>query len=284
MTNLSDNAVIVQLSISQWTARKYDRKLSKDVADANGATADVGRYNKLLLPANDALKNVHSKTQLIRGKFYENTLPWGLEGQQILPTGNYLAFMSEFRKEHSEWNYLVNQFITAYPALKASAKTMLPGSMYNEDDYPDASTIYNKFKMDLAVFPVPTTDFRVQLSDIEMQHVQNDVEQRVKQAAQNAMHDVWQRLFDKVKHIADKLADPKAIFRDSMIENAREMCELLPRLNFTSDPALEQLRQDVETKLAGYHPDALRNDPDVRRNVAAEAQKIMDTMKGIMGG
>ena len=282
--NLSDSAVLVQLSISQWTARKYDRKISKEVADSHGASADAGRYNQVLLPANDALKNVHSKTQFIRGLFYENTLPWGLEGQQILPTGNYLNFINMFRKERAEWNSLVDTFITAYPALKAEAKRFLPNGMYDEADYPNPSDIYKRFKMDIAVFPVPSTDFRVQIGSDEMERVQLDVEARVKQAAQNAMFDVWQRLFDKVKHIAEKLADPKAIFRDSMIENARELCELLPKLNFADDPNLEKLRQEVEAKLAGNHPDALRNDPDLRRSTAEEANRIMDAMKGFMGG
>lgn len=281
--NLSDSAVLVQLSISQWTARKYDRKISEEVAYTHGATKDAGRYNKVLLPANDALKNVHSKTQYIRGLFYENTLPWGLEGQQILPTGNYLNFISMFRKERSEWNSLVDKFISEYPALKARAKQFLPNGMYNEDDYPDATQIYKRFKMDMAVFPVPSTDFRVQIGDAEMERIKSDIEGRVSQAAQNAMFDVWQRLFDKVKHIAEKLADPKAIFRDSMIENAQELCELLPKLNFSDDPNLERMRQEVEAKLAGNHPDALRNDPDLRRSTAEEAARIMDVMKGFMG-
>ena len=84
--------------------------------------------------------------------------------------------------------------------------------------------------------------------------------------------------------MAEKLADPKAIFRDTMIENTRELCALLPRLNFADDPNLEAMRQEVEQSLAGNHPDALRNDPDLRRDKAAEAKAIMDKMRAFMGG
>jgi hypothetical protein len=83
--------------------------------------------------------------------------------------------------------------------------------------------------------------------------------------------------------MAEKLADPKAIFRDSMLENTREICALLPRLNFTDDPDLETMRQQVEATLL-KHPEALRNDPDLRRDTAAEAKKIMDAMGVFMGG
>lgn len=280
--NLNDRALLVQLSVSQWTARKYDKKATKEVADANGTTTAVGRYNKSLLPMNDLLDNIHKKTTHIRQRYYDNTLPWGIDGTQMLPTSNYLQFMSDFRKERDEWNILVRNFVDHYDTLKEDAKRIL-GGLYDPADYPSAADIRQKFHMDMAVFPVPSADFRVSIASEELSRIQQDVERRVAEAQTNAMKDVWQRLFDRVKHMAEKLADPKAIFRDSMVENAREICALLPRLNFTDDPNLEALRQQVEASLI-KHPEALRNDPDLRRDTAAEAKAIMDKMSVFMGG
>jgi hypothetical protein len=279
--NLNDRALLVQLSISQWTARKYDKKATRQVADANGTTMDAGRYNKALLPMNDLLDNIHKKTTHIRSKFYDNTLPWGIEGTMMLPTANYLNFMSEFRKERGEWNTLVDTFWQNYDGLVSNAQRIL-GSLYDHSDYPSSADIRQKFHMDMAVFPVPSTDFRVSIGSDELTRIQQDVERRVQEAQSKAMTEVWQRLHDRVKHMAEKLADPKAIFRDSMIENAREICALLPRLNFSDDPNLEAMRQQVEAALL-KHPDALRNDPDLRRDTAAEAKKIMDAMGAFMG-
>jgi len=280
---LSDRALLVQLSISQWTARKYDRKATEQVAVANATTMAAGRYNKSLLPMNDYLAHVHQKATLIRQKYYANTLPWGIEGTMMLPSANYLNFMTEFRKEKGEWQHLVDQFLSNYEQLKYDAQRIL-GNLYNESDYPSATEIANKFRMDMAVFPVPSNDFRVQIADDELTRIQSDVERRVAEAQQKAMQDVWQRLYDKVKHMAEKLADPKAIFRDTMVENTREICALLPRLNFADDPDLEAMRQEVEQSLANNHPDALRNNPDLRRDKAAEAKAIMDKMAVFMGG
>jgi hypothetical protein len=280
--NLNDRALLVQLSVSQWTARKYDKKATKEVADANGTTTAVGRYNKSLLPMNDLLDNIHKKTTHIRQRYYDNTLPWGIDGTQMLPTSNYLQFMADFRKERDEWNILVRNFVDHYDTLKDDAKRIL-GGLYDPADYPSAVDIRQKFHMDMAVFPVPSADFRVSIASDELTRIQQDVERRVAEAQTNAMKDVWQRLFDRVKHMAEKLADPKAIFRDSMVENAREICALLPRLNFTDDPNLEALRQQVEASLI-KHPEALRNDPDLRRDTAAEAKAIMDKMSVFMGG
>lgn len=281
--NLNDRALLVQLTISQWTARKYDKKATQQVADANNTTMSAGRFNKSLLPMNDLLDHVHKKATHIRTKFYENTLPWGVEGTQMLPTANYLSFMTDFRKEKAEWNHLVNNFVDNYDALQQDAKRIL-GNLYNPADYPSSMEIRQKFHMDMSVFPVPSTDFRVSIASEELTRIQQDVERRVKEAEQTAMKEVWQRLYDRVKHMAEKLADPKAIFRDSMIENAREICAILPRLNFADDPNLEALRQEVEMGISNHHPDALRNDPDLRRDTAAQAKAIMDKMSVFMGG
>lgn len=279
--NLNDRALLVQLNVSQWTARKYDKRASKEVTTAHGASSAAGRFNKSLLPMNDKLDNIHKKTTHIRQKYYDNTLPWGIDGTMMLPTANYLSFMSDFRKEKGEWESLVQSFLDDYDQMKLDAQRIL-GSLYDPADYPMRFELRNKFSMDMAVFPVPSADFRVSIGSEELSRIQQDVERRVKEAEQAALKDVWNRLYERVKHMAEKLADPKSIFRDSMVENAREICAMLPRLNFSDDPNLEAMRQQVEASLL-KHPEALRNDPDLRRDTAAEAKAIMDKMGAFMG-
>jgi hypothetical protein len=279
---LTDKALLVQLNISQWTARKYDRKVTKDILTQHGASMGAGRFNKSLLPMSGHLDSVHKKATAIRQKYYTNTLPWGIEGTQMLPSANYLEFMTEFRKEKGEWESLVAEFISNYSRLKEDAKRLLPNGLYNESDYPCDDSIHEKFNIDMAVFPVPSDDFRVEIGDAELNSIQQDVERRVTEASEIAMADIWQRLYDRVKHMSEKLADPKAIFRDTMVENTRELCALLPRLNFADDPNLEDLRQQVEGSLL-LHPDALRNNPVLRDEKAQEAKDIMNKMSAFMG-
>ena len=280
---LSDKALLVQLNISQWTARKYDKRATEQVAQQNGSASQAGRYNKSMLPMNDALNNIHQKSTLIRKKFYTNTLPWGIEGTMMLPSANYLNFMTEFRKEKADWESLVDTFYHEYPRLHADAQRFL-GNLYNKADYPELYDIQRKFNMDMAVFPVPSNDFRVSIGDAELERIQQDVEARVENSAQQAMKEAWQRLYDRVKHMAEKLADPKAVFRDTLVENTKEVCSILSRLNFADDPDLETMRQQVEGSLANNHPESLRNDPDLRKNKAEEARAIMDKMGAFMGG
>ena len=45
---LSDKALLVQLNISQWTARKYDKRATEQVAQQNGSASQAGRYLSLI--------------------------------------------------------------------------------------------------------------------------------------------------------------------------------------------------------------------------------------------
>ena len=280
---LSDRAILVQLNISTWSANKLDKEISAETSAIKGAISNSVRTHKSLLPMCDLLDDIKKKASLIRTKFYENTLPWGVKGIQILPTANYLAFMTDFRKERAEYEQLVNRFVPEYPQLVVDAQRFL-GAAYKPADYPEAYEIGDKFKMDMQVMPVPNTDFRVNIADEELQRIHDEVEARFKQAAKGAMMDVWQRLYDKVKHLAEKLDDPKAIFRDSTVNHLVDLCEMLPRLNVMDDPDLEAMRQEVEAKLAGYNPDTLRADVKVRQTVATEANDIAAKMAAFMGG
>lgn len=278
---LNDRALLVQLSIRQWTAAKRDKRASRQVTDENSVASGMARVNKDLVRSSE-LDAIHSMSGAIRNKYYANTLPWGMDGAQILSTGNYLSYMSEFRNDRREWFRLVDEFIKVYPTLRATARGQL-GGLYDPNDYPHNDEVRAKFDLDIAVFPVPSTDFRVSLASDELTRIQQDVEARLRVAQANAMRDAWQRLYDRVQKIQEKLADPKGIFRDSLIENAQEICSLLPRLNFANDPQLEQMRQEVEGALL-QNPDALRTSPTLRENTADKAKQIMDKMSVFMGG
>ena len=279
---LSDNALLVQLNVSQWTARKLDKNATSQVAIANNTGNHAGRYNKSLLPMNEYLDNVHKKTTLIRKEYYHNTLPWGIDGTMILPTDNYLDFMAKFRQYKSEWEMLVDNFLVAYPQLQLNAQRYL-GDLFNPNDYPSADVLRRKFSMDMTVLPVPSNDFRVGIDEQELADIQQQVEARVQQSTKVAMQEAWQRLYDKVKSMAERLSDTKAVFRDTLITNIQDVCDVLKRLNVTGDEDLENMRLMVEDTLANNNPESLRLDLDLRKKKSSEAKDILDRMGAFMG-
>ena len=47
--SIQNSAMLVSLTVKQWAARKYDKRVSHEVAKTHNTDVDVGRYNKQLL-------------------------------------------------------------------------------------------------------------------------------------------------------------------------------------------------------------------------------------------
>lgn len=280
-SDLHTRAMLVSLRISAWSARKYDRKVSQDTATAHGTTLDAGRYNKCLLPGDaPAYKALVSHVANLRVNHYAQTLAWSDDGWRLLPVKNYQAYTDMLRKGFHEADSLLSSFVADYPSMRLEAKRILNG-MYQDTDYP--GNIAERYNWAVEYNPVPAgTDFRVTLSREEIDSIAARTEQRVTDAFKDAQSDAVRRLADCLSKIHEKLAQPDAIFRDSLIGNARELCDVLTRLNVTEDPMLESLRRQTEL-LAVTEPQTLRDVPDVRVATAQQAQSILDAMQSTYG-
>ena len=190
--------------------------------------------------------------------------------------------MEMYRKAKSQWLVLVDKFIKDYPRLIRNAEISL-GNLYDPNDYPDTHDLRSRFDMNIMVMPVPADGFRVSIPDNELAQVRADVGAQVESATTKAMHEAWQRLYDRVKHISDKLHDPKSIFRDTLIDNTKDICDVLKRLNINDDENLERLRAEVEQSFTKLHPESLRNDPHLRTQKSNEASDIIKRMGAYMG-
>jgi hypothetical protein len=274
---LANSALLVSLNVSQWTARKLDKQATKEVAITHGVSQSVGSYHKSVLPASSELEVIKQCTGNVRTFYYDNTLPWAMDGARVLPNTNYLEFTNEMRALKSEWERAVSNFVQAYPQLRADAQLKLNG-LFNPNDYPQ--NIEDKFSFRVTFMPVPQEDdFRIQLADDEKREFQSMLADAEKETATH----LWNLLYEVTKHAKERLSDPDAIFRDTLVTNAVEVCKRLPRLNYNNDPELEAMRLRVESVLCNKSPEALRNLPSVREATADGLNDILSKMGAYMG-
>ena len=278
-TQIHTRALLVWLQISTWSARKYDRSVSNKVNRDAGASDDAGRYNKFLLPGDaPSYKALVTLMSSIRAWHYNETLAWSDEGWRLLPTANYLKYADGLRQRQAEVDRAVDAFVLDYPALQASAIGRLNG-LYKPEDYPDVSDLRSKFSIGLSYMPVPSAgDIRVDLASDQISAIETSILGKASASVDTAMRDAWQRLHAVVSAVVDRLSDPTAIFRDSLIGNTSELCEVLKRLNVTNDPDLERMRANVQASIASMAPDTLRISPVARQQTADKAKAILDSM------
>ena len=106
------------------------------------------------------------------------------------------------------------------------------------------------------------------------------------------MRDLWERVHSAVSRMSRNLnsygTDPATgrivhPFRDSMVENLRALVEVLPKLNVSGDPHLDDMRQRLVQALCPHDAQELRDDAGLRRSVASEADAILDAMADYVG-
>lgn len=280
--SIADNTMVVNLQISMWSGYKLDRGMTHKVTTEAHAAADAARVNKHLVPK-ETLKEIVSAAGALRTHFYEHTLPWGDNGDRLLPRLSYMEFVQAHGQLCQDFDSAVDAFINQkYLAARDQAEFRM-GQMFKPDDYPEAEQLRRRFSVNLDVHGVPTgRDFRVDMDQLTLDTIRQQIEAKNDERVGVAMRDVWERLATVINHFADRMSSD-AVFRDSTVHNLEELVDLLPALNVTGDPTLEQIRRDISDSLVGYTPKELRKDSAVRSAAAQESRRIADQMAAFMG-
>ncbi len=284
--SLASRAIIVNLTISQWTGRRLDRKVTQEVNTTHGAQSDAGRYNKQLLPK-EALEGIQKVVSATRTDFYLRTLPWGDSGQRIMAADAYMAHAAWFRTQKTSFEVEVDKFLQAFPSYVQAAEKRL-GSMFQMGDYPSEEEIRKRFGMFMNICNAPSSDdFRVAMSQAQADHIRAEIEKTVTASTKSAVQDVYRRVHEVAARMVDRLdaykpAEGKGkraegVFRDSLVGNVRDLIAILPALNITGDPELAKLTVALQP-LAKHDADVLRINDRVREETKASAQAILDQM------
>jgi hypothetical protein len=281
MSNISiaSSAVLIDLNISIWTARKLDKNVSKEIDINKNTTIKAGNYNKHILAGSDQLDAITKLANEIRDWHGRQTLPWSDTGTRLLPMTNFFEYKQQLGVYEAEFKSRINTFIQQYPNIIQSMVYKL-GNLFDRSEYPDADKIESKFNLRYTIMPVPETkDFRVDIADDIREEMQKEYQKAYEGRVETAMSDAWSRLHNTLEHMVDRLSgNDKKIFRNSLVDNALELTNLLTRLNITKDPKLEQARQALEQSLVGVTADDLRESQGARQEILSRVNEIMESI------
>jgi hypothetical protein len=282
--SIASSAMFAELSIGNWTARKLDKRATKETTSANGASDDAGSFHKKLLscPELEAVQKHIANTR--QNVHYRLTMPWSDLGQRLLPTAMFADYYREITEAETEFHRLVNEFLQAYTWSQAQAQARL-GNLFSSDDYPSVEIVAAKFRFRHSQTPIPDAgDFRLDIGAQAQESLQKQYSDFYTQQVNSAMGDVWQRTYDALSKVSERLdytggdSKDKKIFRDSLVENVREMLGLLTKFNVTQDQRMENMRVRLEDAMCGVSADALREDDSFRADTKTKVDAILKSM------
>lgn len=272
---IQSKAMLVDLTISQWTATKHDKAVSAEVETAHAAK-DAGRYNKRLIDKAH-LAEINRIANELRKHHYSRTLPWTDKGQRLLPSELFLDYRQDMAKYKADFQAAVSTFIKLYPQLVQDARMRL-GTMYQAEDYPQPTDLSALFDITVEFAPVPdANDFRVDVSKETQDEIRQQITDAVSLRQAKMVKECWARMREVVGRIAEQCSKENGVIRDSLIDNARDLVNILGGLNVTANPTIATIEVAIRSKL--IVPAAqLRTSPTVRAEVARVAHALLERM------
>lgn len=272
---IQSKAMLVDLTISQWTATKHDKAVSAEVETAHAAK-DAGRYNKRLIDKAH-LAEINRIANELRKYHYSRTLPWTDKGQRLLPSELFLDYRQDMAKYKADFQAAVSTFIELYPQLVQDARTRL-GTMYQAEDYPQPTDLFALFDITVEFAPVPDADdFRVDVSKETQDEIRQQITDAVALRQTKMVKECWARMREVVGRIAEQCGKENGVIRESLIDNARDLVNILGGLNVTANPTIATIEVAIRSKL--IVPAAqLRTSPTVRAEVARVAHELLARM------
>jgi hypothetical protein len=285
--SIASSAMLVELSISSWTARKLDKKVSTQVDLDKQTKTRAGNYNKNLLAGTGFLDTITKYAANARAWHISQTLPWSDNGLRLLPMSNFMTYKQNLVTLETNYQALVDKFIVAYPNLVSAAAFQL-GDLFNRDEYPEAEKIVSKFKFAVNYLPVPMAgDFRIDIGEEAKAELVKNCEDAYNDRLNNAMKSAWDRLHDCLMRMSERLTIDvvkdddgsntykSRIFRDSLVENAVELTSLLKHFNLTGDTNMELARTELENAIKNHDADDLRENHIARVTVKQKVDDIL---------
>lgn len=281
--NIDTCALLVELNVSQWTARKLDRSTTDElVTNKNAQAKGAARVNKSLFAGRTELEVINQHVTSVRAYVYDNTLPWSDSGIRLLPSARFMEFNGKLQQAEDRFYGLVDEFVQVYPTL-ITAQAMALGDMFNRNDYPHSDDIAHRFRFATNYMPVPASgDFRVDIGNEAQAELQKKLASLADERVEHAMKDIKSRLLEHLKRMSDRLsvdyvggeAVPRK-FHDSLLNGAHDLCEMVDALNITNDQQLADARRALKQAIGGIDVKDLRKDMPTRIDIKNQVDDVL---------
>jgi hypothetical protein len=268
--------MLVELNISVWTGRKFDKQVSAEIDVQKQTTTRAGNYHKNLTADEPHFQAIGKYAGNVRTYHYFSTMPWSDSGLRLLTTGMYFDYQKKISEMEQEFYRLVSVAVDDWDNMIARARVKL-GDLFNVEDYPSKDEIINKYRFSVKYSPVPSVgDWRVDVGNEAMAYLNECHAKAQQENIEGAYKEVWDRTYEALTNMSNKLSgDKKQIFRDTLVSNVSDMVGLLEKFNITGDETMRKAKTKLEDIMFGITPDALREDDDLRLDTKSKVDALL---------
>lgn len=297
---LHRRAMLVKIETKVWgNTIALPKELIAQWAEEHGISVeDSKKYHKLSQHKIDPnhLEKVIQSRNALRQRHVELTSPWEDDGYRIVSVNGYDKYKREMRELMDTHRANVKEFCEdVYPKAKREAKEALNG-LAKYIDYPEDNAMQYQFGCGIKRRELPrSADFRCDLDADDIKDIIRENTAIDAQLLTEAHKHAYREATSLIKNMVTRLSnyvkitfkDPKTgkektrvenKFHDTLVGNLEEFLSRLPGLNFTEDPELIALADDIRKELCKFSPADLRLDDDARESTLEHAESILNKL------
>ena len=276
--------MLVEMQTSATPVTRACEIIAADAAAKYGASVGSLKGSKDILQC-PQVKRVKRVVSDFRSLYYKLTLPWGRDGERILPTRLFLQFTDAYVKAQIVFKDSLDDLVSDLPSIIATKRTEL-GQLFDAGDYPSVNQLRRSFVFKVPdPVPIPNAgDWRLDLSQTKVDELKLAYERRLGETLKNASAEAYARLIDVCDKAGERLSDDRNIFRDSLIENIRDLVNVIDSLNLADDPDLTAQAAKIRQSIATMSPQTLRESKVERAAAAAVAKDAASELRSSLAG
>lgn len=276
---IQDRALLVKLGIESWGTTRQDEEANAAVAEAKNSNTRATRVSKRLAP-DDTLKAVKSKSEEARKYLRSITQPWSDDGARLLDATLLFSVSDELRRKYRPaWQTEVDKVIAKLAYFRDTWGPANLGDLYDRALYPTPEKMARQFTWTLDILPMNpnSRDLRTILGSDYVDELQQKAEATMTQQ-------LVARITAPLQNMVRRLTEPDGTFKDSLVENVKDIARLIPALNLAGDATLTALQKQIEVELTKYSADTLRRSRSARTETADKAKAILANLSDFMPG
>jgi len=251
---LNQKASLITLTLKAWDVSKIHKSETSEVNKKHAVNA-VARVSVKVCDS-PLLQEIEKNQSAARVKHDSLTLPTGMRGMRLIPAAlimDHAALMSEFIDSHAR---LTRDFLAIYPQVVNDAPARMR-DLFNAKFFPETWAIGKKFEFSSKILPCPEG---------------GQWDEWLQEASQEAEEELRDRVKAAIGAVVDRLGNPDAIFRDTLISNLKGIVDLAEVLNLTDAGDIRDA-VDAVRDVAGMDADLLRTNPAERQSAANKARR-----------
>jgi hypothetical protein len=256
----------------------------KNVSESGAVRVNKSLFSKACTEAYMKVYNDGSKY------FYRVTLPWDDRGWRLLSIELFEDFQKTIKTYTKNYRAKVLDFIENISAHIEDSKMML-GEAFRIEDYKflapngsvDQDYLLDQFGFEIEFNTVTSgDDLRATLTEDDREIIADQIDKQATENFQRANVHIITSLHECIFAIHERLCDDENVFRDTLITNLEDLCDLIPKMNIANDPAINHMAEVAKQQLTKWDPAVLREVPSIRNDVSNDAKKILKDMEGLI--